>query len=55
MSFSSLEVGLTFIEGFGATQGVFREHYFNNPPFKGNQLVASIGLLVVVRIYPLDP
>lgn len=34
--------------GFGATQGVFREYYFRNPPFEGNQLVASIGLLVVV-------
>ena len=34
--------------GFGASQGVFREHYFKSGPFKGNQLVASIGLLVVV-------
>ena len=35
-------------QGFGASQGVFREHYFKSGPFKGNQLVASIGLLVVV-------
>lgn len=55
MSSSSLEVGLTFVEGFGATQGVFREYYFNNPSFNGKQLVASIGLLVVVRTNPLDP
>lgn len=41
-------VSLTLPKGFGATQGVFREYYFNNPPFKGNQLVASIGLLIVV-------
>ncbi|KAF0330628.1 mch2p [Colletotrichum asianum] len=33
--------------GFGATQGVFREFYFKTPPFEGNQLVASTGLLVV--------
>ncbi|KAI1335853.1 major facilitator superfamily domain-containing protein [Xylariaceae sp. FL0016] len=33
--------------GFGASQGVFREYYFKTPPFEGNQLVASIGLLVV--------
>ncbi|KAH9900478.1 major facilitator superfamily domain-containing protein [Xylariomycetidae sp. FL2044] len=33
--------------GFGSTQGVFREYYFKTPPFEGNQLVASIGLLVV--------
>ncbi|KAK1851810.1 MFS monocarboxylate [Colletotrichum chrysophilum] len=33
--------------GFGATQGVFREYYFKTPPFEGNQLVASTGLLVV--------
>ena len=39
----------TIMKGFGASQGVFREYYFKNPPFKGNQLVASIGLLVVVR------
>ncbi|KAJ4993377.1 Mch2p [Stagonosporopsis vannaccii] len=32
---------------FGATQDVFCEYYFNQPPFRGNQLVASIGLLVV--------
>lgn len=37
-----------FIPGFGATQGVFREYYFKTPPFEGNQLVASTGLLVVV-------
>jgi hypothetical protein len=49
------ESGLTCVQGFGATQGVFREYYFNNPPFKGNQLVASIGLLVVVGTTPLDP
>ncbi|KAF3042471.1 hypothetical protein E8E12_009952 [Didymella heteroderae] len=36
--------------GFGATQGVFREYYFNNPPFQGNQLVASIGLLIAVQV-----
>lgn len=41
---------MTYSIGFGATQGVFREYYFKNPPFKGNQLVASIGLLVVVSI-----
>ena len=41
--------------GFGATQGVFREYYFRNPPFKGNQLVASIGLLVVVSFARFDP
>ncbi|KAK1715144.1 major facilitator superfamily domain-containing protein [Colletotrichum lupini] len=35
--------------GFGATQGVFREYYFKTPPLQGNQLVASTGLLVVVR------
>uniref|UniRef100_L2FQM0 MFS monocarboxylate n=1 Tax=Colletotrichum fructicola (strain Nara gc5) TaxID=1213859 RepID=L2FQM0_COLFN len=34
--------------GFGATQGVFREYYFKTPPFEGNQLVASTGLLLVV-------
>ncbi|KAF6804012.1 Mch2p [Colletotrichum musicola] len=33
--------------GFGATQGVFREYYFKTPPFDGNQLVASTGLLVI--------
>ena len=54
MSLSSFEVSLILVEGFGATQGVFREYYFNNAPFKGNQLVASIGLLVVVRTYPRD-
>jgi hypothetical protein len=45
-------VGLTDARntGFGATQGVFREYYFRHPPFEGNQLVASIGLLVVVSI-----
>jgi hypothetical protein len=42
------------VKGFGATQGVFREYYFKNPPFKGNQLVASIGLLVVVRFAQTD-
>ncbi|KAJ5026344.1 major facilitator superfamily domain-containing protein [Bipolaris maydis] len=41
--------------GFGATQGVFREYYFNNPPFEGNQLVASIGLLVVGILQSLSP
>ncbi|KAH6639091.1 major facilitator superfamily domain-containing protein [Boeremia exigua] len=41
--------------GFGATQGVFREYYFKNPPFQGNQLVASIGLLVVGILQSLSP
>lgn len=41
--------------GFGATQGVFREYYFKNPPFEGNQLVASIGLLVVGILQSLSP
>lgn len=39
---------ISFTSGFGATQGVFREYYFKTPPFDGNQLVASTGLLVVV-------
>ncbi|KAF1932582.1 MFS general substrate transporter [Didymella exigua CBS 183.55] len=41
--------------GFGATQGVFREYYFKNPPFEGNQLVASIGLLIVGILQSLSP
>ncbi|KAK2038698.1 MFS general substrate transporter [Colletotrichum somersetense] len=41
--------------GFGATQGVFREHYFRTPPFEGNQLVASTGLLVVGLLQTLPP
>lgn len=51
---AKLTADLTSLKGFGATQGVFREYYFNNPPFKGNQLVASIGLLVVVSNPQLD-
>lgn len=35
-------------KGFGASQGVFREYYIKTPPFEGNQLVSSIGLLIVV-------
>jgi hypothetical protein len=42
---------VTFVKGFGASQGVFREYYFKNPPFEGNQLVATTGLLVVVRLF----
>ncbi|EQB48170.1 Mch2p [Colletotrichum gloeosporioides Cg-14] len=41
--------------GFGATQGVFREYYFKTPPFVGNQLVASTGLLVVGLLQTLPP
>ncbi|KAH9235774.1 hypothetical protein K456DRAFT_1890300 [Colletotrichum gloeosporioides 23] len=41
--------------GFGATQGVFREYYFKTPPFEGNQLVASTGLLVVGLLQTLPP
>ncbi|KAH7381966.1 major facilitator superfamily domain-containing protein [Cadophora sp. MPI-SDFR-AT-0126] len=41
--------------GFGASQGVFREHYFKSGPFEGNQLVASIGLLVVGILQSLSP
>jgi hypothetical protein len=47
-----LERRLTLVKGFGASQGVFREYYFKTPPFEGNQLVASIGLLVVVSPLP---
>lgn len=35
--------------GFGSASGVFREYYFKHPPLEGNQLVASIGVLIVVR------
>ncbi|KAE9575430.1 hypothetical protein CGMCC3_g8662 [Colletotrichum fructicola] len=41
--------------GFGATQGVFREYYFKTPPFEGNQLVASTGLLLVGLLQTLPP
>ncbi|KAF5493745.1 Monocarboxylate transporter 4 [Colletotrichum fructicola] len=41
--------------GFGATQGVFREYCFKTPPFEGNQLVASTGLLVVGLLQTLPP
>ncbi|KAF3812112.1 hypothetical protein GCG54_00009796 [Colletotrichum gloeosporioides] len=41
--------------GFGATQGVFREYYFKTPPFEGDQLVASTGLLVVGLLQTLPP
>ena len=34
--------------GFGSSSGIFREYYFNHPPLVGNQLVASIGVLIVV-------
>lgn len=44
--FANVRIGA----GFGATQGVFREYYFKHTPFEGNQLVASIGLLVVVSL-----
>lgn len=46
---------LILTTGFGAAQGVFREYYFRNPPFEGNQLVASIGLLIVGILQSLSP
>lgn len=50
MRVALLQAILTIMNlGFGATQGVFREYYFKTPPLQGNQLVASTGLLVVVR------
>ncbi|KAK3214382.1 hypothetical protein GRF29_28g2912292 [Pseudopithomyces chartarum] len=41
--------------GFSATQGVFREYYLKHPPYEGNQLVASIGLLGVGLLQGLSP
>ncbi|KAF3036099.1 hypothetical protein E8E11_001563 [Didymella keratinophila] len=46
---------LIFATGFGATQGAFREYYFKNPPFEGNQLVASIGQLIFGTLQSLSP
>lgn len=34
--------------GFVSAFGVFRQWYFNNPPFQGNQLITEIGVLSVV-------
>lgn len=39
--------------GFSASFGIFREHYFNNLPYKGNQSVAYIGVLGTVGCPPL--
>jgi hypothetical protein len=34
--------------GYVSAYGVFRQWYFQNPPFKGNQILAEIGVLSVV-------
>ncbi|TID19646.1 putative Mch2p [Venturia nashicola] len=39
--------------GFGSTFGVFREYYFNHPPFQGNQLVTEIGVMNIQGLLQL--
>jgi hypothetical protein len=34
--------------GYVSAYGVFRQWYFQNPPFQGNQILAEIGVLSVV-------
>ncbi|KAK5996162.1 MFS-type transporter pynF-like protein [Cladobotryum mycophilum] len=42
--------------GFGGASGVFREYYFNHhPPLVGNELVASIGVMIAGTLQITSP
>lgn len=43
------------LSGFGSAAGVFREYYFNHEPMKGNQLLASLGVMIVVSSHAGRP
>ncbi|KAK1972399.1 MFS general substrate transporter [Colletotrichum sublineola] len=52
---ASLSFILMITWGFGSASGVFREYYFKHPPMAGNQLVASIGVMIVGILQIMSP